>query len=116
WGEGKPLALTEAMLCGRPAVVTDVGGNAELVSDGVTGFVAKSATLAGIRDALERSWMERNSWAEIGARAHEWSTRVLDPPPGDVVASAIIEAMSTGAGFKASEEWSAPAPPRGFRQ
>jgi glycosyltransferase involved in cell wall biosynthesis len=42
-GEGKPLALTEAMLCGRPAVVTDVGGNAELVSDRVTGFVTQSA-------------------------------------------------------------------------
>src|SRR5262249_50132974 len=54
-GEGKPLALTEAMLCGRPAVVTDVGGNAELVSDGETGFVAQSATLASVQYALERS-------------------------------------------------------------
>jgi glycosyltransferase involved in cell wall biosynthesis len=94
-GEGKPLALTEAMLCGRPAVVTDVGGNAELVSDGVTGFVAQSATLADVRDSLERSWVERNSWAEMGARAHDWVVRALDPPPGDVVAEAIVAAMST---------------------
>ena len=94
-GEGKPLALTEAMLCGRPAVVTDVGGNAELVSDGVTGFVAQSATLAGVRDALERSWVERNSWEEMGVRAHDWVARALDPPPGNVVASAIVDAMST---------------------
>jgi glycosyltransferase involved in cell wall biosynthesis len=93
-GEGKPLALTEAMLCGRPAVVTDVGGNAELVSDGVTGFVAQSATLAGVRDALERSWVERNSWEEMGARAHDWIARALDPPPGNVVASAIVDMIS----------------------
>src|SRR5262249_6333361 len=33
-GEGKPLALTEAMVCGRPAVVSNVGGNAELIEDG----------------------------------------------------------------------------------
>jgi glycosyltransferase involved in cell wall biosynthesis len=95
FGEGKPLALTEAMLCGRPAVVTDVGGNVELVSDGVRGFVAQSATLAGVRDALERSWVERNSWEEMGLRAHDWVAGVLDPPPGNVVASAIVDAMST---------------------
>jgi glycosyltransferase involved in cell wall biosynthesis len=94
-GEGKPLALTEAMLCGRPAVVTDVGGNAELVRDGVTGFVAPSATLASVRDALERSWVERKSWKDMGIRAHDWVARALDPPPGNVVAGAIVDAMST---------------------
>jgi glycosyltransferase involved in cell wall biosynthesis len=94
-GEGKPLALTEAMLCGRPAIVTDVGGNAELVSDGMTGFVAQSATVASVRDALERSWVERSSWEAMGVRAHDWVTRALDPPPGNVVASAIIDAIST---------------------
>ena len=93
-GEGKPLALAEAMLCGRPAVVTDVGGNAELVNDSVTGFVAQSATLAGVRDALERSWVRRNSWAEMGARAHDLVARALDPPPGNVVADAIVDAMA----------------------
>jgi glycosyltransferase involved in cell wall biosynthesis len=29
--EGTPLALVEGMLCGRPSVVSDVGGNAEWV-------------------------------------------------------------------------------------
>lgn len=91
-GEGKPLALTEAMLCGRPAVVTDVGGNAELISDRVTGFVAQSATLDSLRDAMERSWTWRNRWEEMGARAHDTIVRTLDPPPGNVVASAIIDA------------------------
>jgi glycosyltransferase involved in cell wall biosynthesis len=92
-GEGKPLALAEAMVCGRPAVVTDVGGNAELVSDGVTGFIAQSATLASVRDALERSWAERTSWAEMGLRAHDWVVRALDPPPGKLVARSILDAM-----------------------
>lgn len=35
--EGLPLALMEALALGVPAVVTDVGGNRELVDDGVEG-------------------------------------------------------------------------------
>jgi len=94
-GEGGPMALSEAMLCGRPAVVTDVGFAIELVNDGVTGFVAQSATLASLRDALERSWVERNFWEEMGVRAHDWAFRDLDPSPGNVFARAIVDAMST---------------------
>ena len=38
--EGLPVAVVEAMLCGRPCILSDVAGNAEVVEDGVTGFVA----------------------------------------------------------------------------
>ena len=37
--EGMPNALLEALACGKPAVVTDAGGNGEVVQDGKTGFV-----------------------------------------------------------------------------
>jgi L-malate glycosyltransferase len=37
--EGLSLALMEAMLCGLPAVVSDVGDLPELVEDGVNGFL-----------------------------------------------------------------------------
>jgi glycosyltransferase involved in cell wall biosynthesis len=74
-GEGKPLALTEANVCARPAVVTDVGGNAELIEDGVTGFVAESATLNSFARAMERAWEKRSRWEEMGALAH---TKILN--------------------------------------
>ncbi|MDF1712088.1 MAG: glycosyltransferase family 4 protein, partial [Akkermansiaceae bacterium] len=43
-GEGTPLVAVEAMMCGRPVIATDVGGNAEIIEDGVTGFFAEAPT------------------------------------------------------------------------
>jgi glycosyltransferase involved in cell wall biosynthesis len=42
--EGLPLALVEAMLCGRTSVVTSVSGNPEIITDNETGFLAKAPT------------------------------------------------------------------------
>jgi glycosyltransferase involved in cell wall biosynthesis len=79
--EGLPLALVEAMWCGRPAVVTDVGGNAELCLDGETGFVASAATVSSFTRALERAWQRRKEWPNLGhaARARAESQIPRDP-------------------------------------
>lgn len=50
FGEGTSLALNEAMLCGLPCVVTDVGGNAALVADG--GIVVEPRNIAALREAI----------------------------------------------------------------
>ncbi len=80
--EGLPLAIVEAMWCGRPAVVTDIGGNAELLIDGESGFVAPTATLESFSQALERAWQRREDWPGMGlpaARASVESTIPKDP-------------------------------------
>ncbi len=40
--EGISVSLLEAMSCSLPAVVTDVGGNSEVVIEGVTGYLVPS--------------------------------------------------------------------------
>jgi len=67
--EGLPLTLVEAMWCGRPAVVTDVGGNAELCVDDETGFVAPAATVSSFNDTLRRAWERRKEWPDMGQAA-----------------------------------------------
>lgn len=67
--EGLPIALIEAMWCGRTAVVTDVGGNAELLTDDQTGFVAPAATFDSFQAALERAWQQRLRWKAMGIAA-----------------------------------------------
>lgn len=70
-GEGTPLAALEAMMYGRPVVATDVGGNAEIIQDGATGFIAEAPTVCSFSSALERAWQKRNDWPAMGAAAHK---------------------------------------------
>lgn len=80
--EGTPIALVEAMLSGRPAVVTDIAGNTELVEDGVSGFVAPAPTARHLDAALERAWARRAEWPQLGqaAAARARACVPADPP------------------------------------
>lgn len=70
-GEGMPLAVLEAMMCGRPTVTTDVGGTHELLTHQVTGWIAECATPPAFGKALETAWHARTSWPEVGVQAHQ---------------------------------------------
>jgi glycosyltransferase involved in cell wall biosynthesis len=82
--EGLPLALVEAMWCARPAIVTDVGGNAEMCVDGETGFVASAPTLGLLEQTLETAWNRRNDWQNMGKSARiRAETLIPKDPVGD---------------------------------
>jgi len=68
--EGMPLALIEAMLCGRTAVVSDVGGATELMEDNVHGFIAKDNSVSHFGEALERAWRIKGNWSEMGEKGY----------------------------------------------
>jgi glycosyltransferase involved in cell wall biosynthesis len=90
--EGTPLSLLEAMALARPSVVTDVGGNAEWVVPGETGFLASAPTAAAFGAALEACWNARDQWETIGSRAHQVLVQNYDPTPGRTLLHRIGEA------------------------
>ena len=92
--EGKPLSVLEAMVLGRPSVVTDVGGCTELIQDGVTGFVAEAPTVASFAQAMERAWSARAQWAEMGRVAHEHALQRLNPAPDARVLDIILRTFA----------------------
>jgi glycosyltransferase involved in cell wall biosynthesis len=57
--EGLPLALLEAMACGRPVVATSVGGIPDLVQHGVNGWLVPPSQPAELADTLVRALGDR---------------------------------------------------------
>lgn len=74
--EGLPYALMEAMAAGRAVVATDVGGNRDLIRDGITGLLVPPHDARTLADALlhllraphERERLGRAALAAVGSR------------------------------------------------
>jgi glycosyltransferase involved in cell wall biosynthesis len=81
--EGMPLTVVEAMLCGRPCIVTDVAGNRELVRDGVNGFLAKAPTVELLDEAMNRAWESRGKLREMGERAAQDVRKWVSADPAE---------------------------------
>lgn len=64
--ERSPLTVVEAMRCARPVLATDVADHDEVVEDGVTGFLAESATVPSIGWALDCAWRRRGDLRAMG--------------------------------------------------
>jgi glycosyltransferase involved in cell wall biosynthesis len=52
--EGFSVALVEAAWSGLPIVATDVGGNREIVQDGITGFLTEPGNIQDVTEKIEK--------------------------------------------------------------
>jgi glycosyltransferase involved in cell wall biosynthesis len=88
--EGLPLVIVEAMFCARPVITTDVAGNAELLNEGTTGFIAAAPVPTLLDETLERAWCRRTDWQSIGCAARQAAIGQLPPDPIAVFSNKLI--------------------------
>lgn len=90
--EGMPLAMLEAMAIGRTVIVSDAGGNTEIVVDGKNGFIG-NYNIESFDATMERAWNERNSWEKIGVTASEYISGKLPELPEKIFANEIMKVI-----------------------
>jgi glycosyltransferase involved in cell wall biosynthesis len=102
--EGLPLVLVEAMLSGRIPIVTNVGGNAEVVDDGVTGFLAAAPTEDALDEAMERAWQRRDEWRDIGEAAAIKIRTLVPSNPAEAMAANLLRVATRKAAVPSGAE------------
>jgi glycosyltransferase involved in cell wall biosynthesis len=75
--EGTSVTLLEAMAAGLPTVVTDVGGNPEIVEHGATGLLAPRGDDAGLADAMLALLADPQRRRRMGEAGRERVTRLF---------------------------------------
>jgi glycosyltransferase involved in cell wall biosynthesis len=91
--EGLPLSMVEAMSAGRPVIISNAGGNTELVEEGVTGFIGYPNE-ESFGEAMERAWQARDQWEEIGKTAATFITANVPKYPEKDFAYLVLNVIN----------------------
>lgn len=89
--EGIPLAVVEAMLSGRAVVATDVGGHKEWIRNEYDGWISPSVNVESFGETLEKAWLHKNDWENMGIRARERALSLYDNEPGKSLLNIILK-------------------------
>jgi glycosyltransferase involved in cell wall biosynthesis len=101
--EGLPLAIVEAMLCGRFAIATNVSGNGEVIIDNENGFIAEAPHAEYLDKAMERAWYRKDEWKEIGENAKKYIKTLVPECPERLFFDELLSHESTKNNRKSSD-------------
>jgi glycosyltransferase involved in cell wall biosynthesis len=87
--ENLPVAIAEALTMGKPVVASRVGGIAEMVDDGVNGFLVGSGDEDALADRLVRLLHDERLRRRMGMKARELAMQKWNP---DAVAAQTVKA------------------------
>lgn len=91
--EGFPLALIEAMWCGRPAIVSPVGDNHLVIENGYNGWLMKEICVSSLSEALENAWEGREEWEAWGRNAHQRISQYAPSAPAENFSETLLELL-----------------------
>ena len=80
-------------MCGRPQLVTPVGGVPDWLTDGVNAFIAEDVSARSIEVALERALAQRQRWPEMGLAARQAFEAKRDPDPVGTLVKILDETV-----------------------
>jgi len=93
--EGTPFSLIEAAAAGRPVVATDVGGVADAVADGETGFLVPSGDPRALAAAISRLLGDRSLSRRMGEAGRRRAAMAFSPAVmADRVAELYLEILA----------------------
>jgi len=88
YAEGLPNSVMEAMVAGLPVLVTDVGGNNDLVDDGVEGWLFEAGDAKALSALMQRCIDEPARLPELGLRGRQ---RMVDTYDFDSITGDLLE-------------------------
>jgi glycosyltransferase involved in cell wall biosynthesis len=75
--EGMPLAVMEAMACGRTIVASRVSGTEDVIRDGETGILVEPGSVGALREGVVRVLADHDRALRIGRKAREWAEKQM---------------------------------------
>ena len=75
FSEGLSITLLESMRCGLPVIATRVGGNPELVRDGITGYLVPPGDVSSFAEKTVRLLQDKKMRSQMGKEGRLRSIR-----------------------------------------